>query len=377
MHKWITACLLLGIIHFAVATPPASGPIAPSALINQALDKQVDLKINAPLPDAMNQIGDQTGVQIRADPQVWELLPWGRLTNINATIRNQTLREALAAITQKLGLTFQLNDDSVDLQPIPPLRRLGRRATVQELSALDVLSSTPADNITGPLAPDKLIAAIDQKLVHIKAPFAIENRMGSAAQPGELVRIARNATLMDALDELDRQTDLTWYPWGTRIVILPKTDEIRMQLGKSITVRYNDVDVQQVLTELSARAGVPFSLEPGAIQRIPPEYRNIRLMLDHATIRQALETIGGFTGLGFTVRNHSIYFWNKSEPPASSRAGHLIGLLQLPDIAMAVPIRDTDVSPELRQYIESKTNAAMKQLQQMMKDEGFKPTTQP
>jgi hypothetical protein len=377
MQQWIAACLVLGVVNFAVAAPPPLPPVAPSALINQALDKQVELKINAPLPKAMEQIGDQTGVRITAEAQVWELLPWGQLTNINATIRNQTLREALEAITRKLGLTFQLGEDAVELLPMPALSRLGRRATVEELSALDLLASTPADTITAPLPAEKLIAAIDQKLVAIKAPFAVENRMGSAAKPGQLIRVARHATLTDALEELTRQTDLTWYPWGKRIVVLPKTDQIRMQLSKSITVRFNDVDVQQVLTELSARAGVPFALEPGAIQRIPPEYRNIRLILDHASIRQALETIGGFTGLGFTIRDHSIYFWNQSRPTTSSHSGHLIGLLQLPDIGVAVPIRDTDVSPEVQQYIESKTTHAMKQLEQMMADEGFKPTTRP
>jgi hypothetical protein len=345
--------------------------------MNQALDKQVELKIDAPLPKAMDQIAEQTGVQLKAAPAVWELLPWGRMTNINATIRNQTLRQALEAITRKLGLTFHLRDDAVELVPIPPLRRLGRRATVQELGALDLLTSTPAEPIAGALSPEKLIEAIDQRLARIKAPFAIENRMGSEAKPGQVIRIARNATLLDALEELPRQSDLTWYPWGKRIVILPKADQIRMQLNKTVTVRYNDLDVQQVLTELSARAGVPFNLEPGAVQRIPPEYRNIRLMLDNASIRQALEAIGGFTGLGYVVKEDGVYFWNQSRPSTSSRGGHLVGLLQLPDIGVAVPIRDTDVSPELRQYIESKTTAAMKQLEQMMKEEGFKPTTRP
>lgn len=368
-------CMTPSVMMAQQATTAQSG-IDASVLINQALDKQVDLEINAPLPKAMDEITQRTGVPLRADASVWDVLPWGQLTNINATIRNQTLRQALEAITRKLGLTFEVHRHSVKLYPLPSLLRLGHRATAQELASLNLLADTPADEISGDLSPDKLISAVDQHLARLKAPLSIENRMGPA-RPDQIVRIARHSTLLEILEELPHQTNLTWYPWGDRIVVLPKTDQIRMQLIKPITTRYNDVDVQQVLTELAHQADVTFTFEPGALQRIPPEYRNIRLILDNVSIRQALETIGGYTGLGFVVRDDGVYFWNRSKPVSSDHGGKLIGLLELPDIGVSVPIRDTDVSPELRQYIESKSAAQLKKLQEMMKDEGFKPTTQP
>ena len=57
-----------------------------SALINQALDKQSKLTLNHLLPQAMEIIEKQTGVPMKADPAVWDLLPWGQGTNINAKI---------------------------------------------------------------------------------------------------------------------------------------------------------------------------------------------------------------------------------------------------------------------------------------------------
>src|SRR5437763_15117983 len=76
-----------------------------SALINEALDKRIDkLDLTGTLPQVINTIGDKTGVKIVATAAVWDLLPWGQSTNINAHIENHTLRQALDAATRKLGL---------------------------------------------------------------------------------------------------------------------------------------------------------------------------------------------------------------------------------------------------------------------------------
>src|SRR5437879_6575623 len=123
---------ILVLLFLSVATPLLADDTH-SALINQALDKQSKLTLDNLLPQAMEIIEKQTGVPMKADPAVWELLPWGRDTNIKAKIEGQTLREALEAITRKLGLQFDVKNDAVMLEPIPALRRLARRSTVQEL----------------------------------------------------------------------------------------------------------------------------------------------------------------------------------------------------------------------------------------------------
>ena len=61
-----------------------------SALINKQLDSLQNLKLDSTLPDAMQQIGNQTGVRLEADPAVWDLLPWGEQTEIKANIQNRT-----------------------------------------------------------------------------------------------------------------------------------------------------------------------------------------------------------------------------------------------------------------------------------------------
>src|SRR3954471_19176508 len=93
-----------------------------SALINQQLDQQANLEIkNKPLPQALKEIANQTGVRIEPSANVYDLLPWGEQTSVTATIKNQTLREGLEAIVRKLGLHLVLKDNFVELQPMPAL----------------------------------------------------------------------------------------------------------------------------------------------------------------------------------------------------------------------------------------------------------------
>lgn len=311
---------IIPLLVFGLLPALASADSVTSALINQALDSQQKLDLNATLPEAMDQIANQTGVRIEADPTVWDLLPWGEQTNITAKIENRTLRDALSAITQKLGLQFVLTDEAVQLQPMPALRRLGRRSTVQELQALDLLSSTPMDlgNNNRPTVHE-LLSAVDARLEALHTPFAVENRAPDAEQ-NRPVNIPRNATMAQALEAMSHQTNATWYPWGKSIVILSKQEQVRTQLSKTLTARYNDVDVSQVLLELFQRAGVDFTIAPGAYQRIPAHYRGIKLTLDNASVEQALETIGGYTGLGFEVTDQGVHVINQFIPAATQPA---------------------------------------------------------
>jgi hypothetical protein len=344
-----------------------------SALINEQLDKPITLDLNSPLPDAMRAIGQKTGVRIEATPAVWELLPWGDQTNITAKIENTTLREALDAITRKLGLVYVMKDQNIELQPMPPLTRIGRRSTQQELKALDQLATTPFGLNNERPTVRQLIEAVDQKLIEIKSPFAIESRPGDNVVQDQVVFVARNATLLEGLESLTKETRATWYPWGKSIVILPKEDQLRNQLARPITVRYPGTDVSQVLIELSQKAGVPFEIEPGALQRIPSNERRIKLELYDASITKALEAIAGVTGLGYVVNEKGVYLWNATNWGTPTQRDPVLGMIQLDD-HMQILVPSSQVPPDVQEYLRTRTKKQLEKIRQMMKDEGFKPT---
>jgi hypothetical protein len=370
-RRIVTCCIFVSILfaRFSLAQNT-------SALINEQLDKLASLDLNGVLPQVIRSIQHDTGVPIEVAPAVYDLLPWGDQTNITAKIENQTLRQAMDAITRKLGLTYELKDEFVELEPLPSLKRLGRRATVQELQSLDLLASNPLNLSGDRTTVHALIDALDQRIVDLKSSVAIENRPGDTVVQDQTIFVPRNATLMDGLESLVKQTRATWYPWGKSIVIVPKEEQIHNQLEKTITVHYPGTDVSQVLTELSQKADVPFEIEPGAIQRIVPEFRKIRLDLYDASITKALEAIAGFTGLGYVVNDKGVYIWNQSNSVASSARDPAIGLIQL-DNGMQILVPKSQIPLDMQEYLQSLTQRELDKIREMMKKENWKPTSQP
>src|SRR5206468_3878651 len=131
------------------------------------------------------------------------------------------------------------------------------------------------------LTVQQLVDAVDQKLAASKSTFAVEFRPGDQLKADAPVNVPRNASVAEALESLtkDDRTDATWYPWGKSIVIVPREQVVLQQLRKTINRRFNNTELSQVLTELSQAAGIDFELEAGALQRVPPEFRRITLLL--------------------------------------------------------------------------------------------------
>ena len=376
----ISAVLICATVILLARPPLAAAAQDSSALINEALDKPVEVELNTTLPQALQEIKEKTGVPIELAPGVLDLLPWGEQTNLNVKIANQTLRNAIAAIARTLGLVYVLTPESVELRPMPALQRLGRRATVNELKVLDLLASTPLglDNPRPTLA--QLRDAVDKKLEDLESDFAVEYRAGSAAKDEQAVAGPRNATVADALDAIGAETALAWGPWGRSILIKPKVAWVRDQLEKSLTRRFAAVDVGQVLSELSEYSGVDFTIEPGSVQRIPPQSRTITLILQNRSVGQALEDIAGFTGLSYTVRDEGVYVWNAAQGgPAGGGAptDPVIAILPLPESGMEIMLRQSQVPDDVRQYIRHRFGKEIAKLREIMKEEGFEPTMQP
>ena len=371
---------LLVILSTFVSLAHAQNAQDTSALINKALDEQTKLDFSKPkpLPEKMQEITTATGVQLEAHPAVWDLLPWGRDTIVGIRIENMTLREALNVITRRLGLMPVLRDEFVEIVPMPGLRRLGQRASIQEINALNLLASTPLNLNTTQPTIRQLLDAIDAKLESEKTvQVAIESRIGDAIPADRIVSVPKNATLMEALESIAKETKATWFPWGKSIVVLTKEDRTRQLLGKTITIPVGQrgMDVLQALLEVSRTTGVPFEFQPGVIQSVPLDARTIRGFLDNAPAQQILEAIAASTGLTYTIQNDKVYISTPSQGAAGPR-DPIIAMLQL-DNGMQVMIPTSQVPPDLREYLRHKIQQHLGKVRQMMEEEGHKPATQP
>jgi hypothetical protein len=366
IHRCMIAIILCATSLLAVADDTTS------ALINQALDKPIKMTLDNALPQAMERIQQQTGIPTKADPAVWDLLPWGRDTNIKVSIEDQTLRQALNAITQKLGLRFEVKNDALVIEPIAPLVRLARRSTAQELRCLETLGKEKLPQ-SGSMTLKALLDAVDASLAASKSEFVVDRPAADSIRLDAPIDVPRDSTLLAALEKMTDTTGATWYPWAKSVVVLAKPDQVKRQLARTITVRYNGVDVAQVLTELSQRAGVRFDIEAGALQQVPPEARNIRLVLDDYSVQDALDAIGGITGLDYMVKDTGVYLWNQSSSANHRDPVMIIMNVRGTDMQLLIPT--SAVPADIKEYLQSKRQKEFNAIREMMKEEGFKPSS--
>jgi hypothetical protein len=275
-------------------------------------------------------------------------------------------------ITRKLGLQFVLKDEAIELQPLPALRRLGRKSTLSELECLSLLGSTSLQMTTDKTDLKNLLAAVDSRLVAVKSAYDVENRTATSGNPVPQnipVAVPRNATLLDALEALTTQSPATWYPWGKTIVVLPKQDQVRRQLKQEITLRHDGTDVAQVLGELSMRSGIPFRYEPGTFQELAPQSRQIKLVLN-APVIDALEAVCGLTGLGYQVKEDEVYIWNTASTAVRPR-DKTIAILQT-DTGLQVLINDSNCPPDVREIIDRVKEKQFDALRKIAAEQGIK-----
>ena len=377
----------------AVPTDPlATQPTTRSTTdVTKAADERLDLTMaDAAVPEVLARISKLSRLPVVVSPGTYELLPWGRQTTLpKVEFKNQTVGDALGTIAQRLGLTVHLEPDQVELIPMPALARLGRTSTLDELATLDLLSRRPMPKAgTGRTTVKRLVDALDATLGAADADAKAAGREpprvdvecratdGQAnGSPDTALFVPRNATAAEALEAMDRQTRLTWLPRGKTVVVMPRSEQYRDRLARTVNLKYDNVDVAQVLTDLSAKSAVPFRIYPGAVQAIPATSRNVKILLENATVDQALQNLAGVTGLSWSVDDRGVFLWNKMETPPAPDAAvggkQAVGILKLSD-GMDLLIFENEVPDDLRKLYASKKAELFEKQRREMKAEQAK-----
>ena len=373
------------------------------ATLNRRLDQPLDLDVqDRPLPEVLNTIAERAGVEFVVPERTYALLPYGRQTPISANAKKTPLRLTLELITVRLGLSFEQRDGVIEVRPMPALQRSGRRATVGEIAALDLLANVPLDTLESEQTAAKLLSAVDLRLEQIDAEaraddrpvpgYRVDNRLTGPAADAP-VRVPRRATLLTALQAVAEQTNATWYPDGDRLVVLPKADWVRSRLDATrVTIgpdgEGEGVPVQEALRQIGRAAGVAVEIEAGAVARLPESARRVRLDLTDVTAREALSELGAVTGLGHVVGPSGVYVWDTSplDPDAPTlangvEAGRPLVMVDLGGGA-SMPLYASDLSDEARARLEGRRREAAESVAQTLRSatrpaDGGEPSTRP
>ncbi len=188
----------------------------------QRLDANITISLTGlPIAAAFDQLGAVANIEIKLTPAAIEAIPYGRQTSVNVSLDEVSVRTGLSAICDQLGLVYALVDDHVEIQPAPPLRRLGRSATWEEIDTLMQFARTQSSDD-------------GWEAVKMRVRFsgiagehdANWKRIAGAVNPNH------GGSISEALDEACDGLGWTWYLWGERIVVLSKEDQVRRQLER-------------------------------------------------------------------------------------------------------------------------------------------------
>jgi hypothetical protein len=364
----LTSIALAAIPALCALAVPAAGQDA-SARLQQALDQPVQLELtNAGIGELFDQLAKDTGVKFVLSRETLDHLPYGTDTRLDATVKNATLRQALGPILAKEGLKWEIEGDSVVIQPSEPLVRMCKRATFEELTILGTLLTAriapPSEG--GPVTDQlrKLPGLEDVSLVpHVKLDPETDYARADRVLPG---------TGADWLNMLCHGKGWTWRLSGGRIAIVEEADQVRRQLETKVTLSYQNAPLVKILLDLAGKAHVRLAMAPGVMNLLPDSTRErFNLTMGEAPVEQALQVISGATGLEFAVtaegvevRPSAVLTASATTQPARQRSPYFVQLsLPGPDgVTIQVFMRPEELPEDVVRKIDEARDAFIAKL---------------
>lgn len=358
MNDRKSACLVAAVLLAVMArAAPGQGD---SIQLQRALDVPVELELaDARIGEVFDKLHQVTGVKFVIDADAMDFLPYGDQTRLAVTLKNITLRKALWPMLARQGLTWEIDGQEIRIRPAEALERMCRRATFEELNVLGSLYVVR-------LAPTAEAGAVIEQLRKIEGLKKIKLRAQVDIDRDVDFKRAERAlpgTAAVWLDMLCSGKDWTWYLWGDDIVIIDKPAQVRRQLERLVTLRYQNSSLVTVLLDLASKGRVRLTLAPGVMGYLPAAtLRNFNLTMGKASIAQALEVISGATGLQFVrtaegIRVEASDALKAEADPARRRAGRsrFFVKLSLPgprNTHIEVFMRPEELPPDIIKMIE-------------------------
>lgn len=362
MNKWISmafgAAMVAGLW---TATAVAQDN---STQLQRNLDKPVKLEVtDLPIGEVFDKLSKESGVKFILDPDTLVYLPYGNQTRLAVTLKNITLRNALTPMLAPQALQWSPEGDAIRISPSEALYRIGRRATYDELQVLGKICSTQltagarteiAEQVKDLMT--QLQTATGNKELSLNFQTAADKRDTAYARSIKALPCT-GAAWLDALCN----SEWTWYLYGDEVIILDRKKQVERQLGRMVSLRYQNEQLTTVLLDLAKQGRVQLAMDPGVIQLLPADTRNnFNLIMADVPISQALEVISGATGLNFArtaegIRVEPGKLTATATPAATTRPSFYIRV-QLPEstgLKGEMMIRSDDLPEDLKAALES------------------------
>ncbi len=275
----------------------ASPPAASNDVVARALDQKLaGLTLQEQeVPEALLLIGQKAGVKISIEDRSADLLPWGKKTRLKQVTIEQgaTLREALAHVLDPLGMMFEAKEDGLVVVATPPLRRINRRATWDDLKLLRRCTETECSA---------------ESFKSFKFQYRITRKVNAQAMLADQIPKAGRGSIAQVLETAAAALGWVWFPNGDHIVIRTFEAQIANRMSRRITCRYINEPLTRILLDLADKAKTHITFEPGLMLKLPANVvQSTDLILQHSSIRQAFEVLAANTGIAYKIQRNDIH----------------------------------------------------------------------
>jgi hypothetical protein len=326
---------LLILVLLAPADALAEEPVrADVPTIQKRLDRKVKptTVTRAALVDVLKSFEGSDADWMELPAATIACLPYGRKQPVAfKTNGKETLRELLERLLEPVSLTMRIEDIGdgkavLRIVPMPELRRIGRRAAIEELEILRLLRAEQVKSSKLPLRA-QIQQAVGQKLLF---SFDVGNQDYAAAVK-ELDRTTEYMQAMpfaEALDQFCAERRWAWRLDRAAVRVVDRPRQVVHQLRRTVTVHWDDLPVDEALIELGNAAGVLVQFQPALMEGLEERNRRLSWSTQGISVLQTIETVSARTGLAYEVREESLYF--HTPRGGSWRTDPIIGMVELP-----------------------------------------------
>ncbi|HRX85671.1 MAG TPA: STN domain-containing protein [Phycisphaerae bacterium] len=341
------------------------------AIVQQALDQPITLEItDTPLEDACRRIADDTGISVRMGADALALLPYGEGTRVNVRWRRTPLSEGLRVLCDQIGMDYTITRSGIAIVPAPPLMRLGRTASWEELNTVSELMRT---NWTGD----------DDDFQEVRKQIHFE---GVPGDPEDLRKELRHnvenggrGSAAEVLTQACARMGCVWIPWADGIKVMSRAQFVRYELQRVVSLKFHNAALADVLLDLAHQSGVPMRLEPATAATLPERVKdNITLVAEGVTVEEALEQLVIATGLAYEVQDDGVLLSRPagvdsaaSGAAASRQRDPIVGKIVIPSPdgkhTYEWFIRESDLTPDERARLEKIKRDGIEAMQRDLK----------
>jgi len=343
-----------------------NGPLAQAVdlrdLVEEVLDQPAEGVEIGPLPinQALEQLGERTGLRFELDAQAIACMPYGENTRISLAFSGLTVRHGLRQVFDGLGLAFEVVDDEVRVVRGPVLERLGRRLAIEEVRTLQQLATHKWSDL-------------DPKWRQLQFRGVKDANAAATLQNAIAGVIAANAVRQ--LEAATQSLNWLWTPQDTSILVYSQAEDVWSRLQRPISLNYHGLRLDDLLIDLGERIGVTILFESGVLERIQADDRAVDLVHQNTTVLQTLERICGATHTCFEVQDYGVLI---AMPADSERPGlrtppappavecRVVAILRVPvgddGTTVDFPFYEHNVPPEFRRLLEQKLPVVIDEL---------------